>query len=347
MALKIGILLNYGGQEISMPVEAIQQAEALGYESVWVPEAYASDAVSMSSWILANTKTMKVGTAIMQIPARTPANAAQTIMTLQQLSGGRFIPGFGPSGPQVVEGWHGVSAKKPLVRSREYIQIIRKLLAREKSQFEGEVFRLPYDRSDAVGLGKSIRCILRGEPQTPIFSASFTPAGLRMAGEIADGVIPPFLHPEKFDLLSSHLQQGLDKRADGRQLSDFAVSSFVPCQPGDDIAACRQPIKEYLALYVGGMGARSKNYYNDFVSSMGYADEAAEIQDLFLAGRKEEAANAVPDALVDDVSLVGDEEQLKAGLARWKKLAEGRDLRLILMNTNARALERFAAVAFT
>lgn len=322
--MKIGMLLDYSGREVNLPMTQVLEAEKLGFDSVWVAEAYAGDAVSIASWILAQTTTIKVGTAIMQIPARTPANAAQTVMTLAQISGGRFIAGLGASGPQVVEGWHGVPYGKPLQRSREYIQIMRKIMAREKSEFEGEVYQLPISGPGTTGLGKPLKSILRAETETPIYSASFTPGGLRMSAELADGVIPVFISPDKFDVLRPYLEQGFEKAQGDKGFHNFDVAPFVSVSYGEDLVACRQPIKEFLALYIGGMGAKNKNFYNDYAKKLGYEEAAEKIQDLYLAGNKEEAVAAVPDELVDEISLVGDEQRIREQAKKWLALeAEG------------------------
>lgn len=335
--MKIGMTLGYGGQEMSVPMDLVLEAEKLGFDAVWVAEAYAADAVSLASWILAKTTTIKVGTAIMQIPARTPANAAQTIMSLTQLSGGRFIPGFGASGPQVVEGWHGVPYTKPLQRAREYIQIVRKLLAREKSEFDGEIYQLPYRGPGSTGLGKPLKSILRGEPDTRIFSASFTPGGLRLSAELADGVIPIFLSPAKFDVLRPYLEQGFALAGNGKGFHNFDVAPFVSVVMGDDMDACRAPVKRFLALYLGGMGAKGKNFYNDYAKKLGYEAEAETIQDLYLAGRKDEATAAVPDALVDEIALVGDEKRIRAQARAWLDLEAQGLLSTMIFTTPQRA----------
>jgi len=320
--MKIGILLDYSGQEVNLPMDMVLQAEKLGYDSVWVAEAYASDAISIASWVLAQTTTIRVGTAIMQIPARTPANAAQTAMTLAQMSGGRFIAGLGASGPQVVEGWHGVPYSKPVQRSREYIQIMRKIMARQRSEFDGQVYQLPCNGPGSTGLGKSLKCILKAETETPIYSASFTPGGLRMTGEVADGVIPVMLSPEKFDILRPALEEGFAKAGGDKGFHNFDVAPFVPVCLGENLEACRMPVKHFLALYIGGMGAKSKNFYNDFAKKLGYVEEAEKIQDLYLAGKKDQAIAAVPDELVDEIALVGDEQRIRAQAIKWKALEE-------------------------
>jgi len=330
--MRIGLNVGYTGKRASVPIELVRGAEAAGFDSVWVAEAYGSDAVSISAWILAQTDRIRVGTAIMQLPARTPANAAMTAMTLSQLSGNRFLIGLGASGPQVVEGWHGQPYAKPVTRMREYIRIMRAIMAREGPvSFDGEIYQLPYRGPGATGLGKPLKSILEATPGIPIYCASFTPAGLDAAAEVADGVFPIWLSPEKTDLIDRHLEAGLARRTDGMTRAGFDVAPTVSVVVGDDLDACRRPVKQMLALYIGGMGAREKNFYNRYAREMGYEAEAVAIQDLFLGGRKEEAVAAVPDALVDEIALIGPLERIRERAGAWRRLgAEGKVGTLIL-----------------
>ena len=301
----------------------VWEAERLGYDAVWSGEAYGTDAVTPVAWVLAQTKKIKAGTSIMQMPARTPACAAMTAMTLQALSGNRFLCGIGPSGPQVVEGWHGVPFGKPLQRTREYIAIIRQILERKAPlEYRGEHYRIPYTGPGATGLGKPLRSIIHGDPSLKIYTASVAPAGLRTAGEVADGTLPFFMSPEKADAITAPVLEGIAKAGNGKTLADFDVVPYVRIAIGDDLAACRDAIRPQLALYIGGMGARSKNYYNDLTKRLGYEAEAAKIQDLFLEGRRKEAEAAVPDALIDETSLVGSNERVKDRLEAWKEVAK-------------------------
>jgi F420-dependent oxidoreductase-like protein len=320
--IKLGLMLGYSGKRIELPMEMVQQAESLGYDSVWTAEAYGSDAVSPATWVLANTKTIKVGTCIMQMPARTPAMAAMTAMTLAQLSDNRFIVGLGASGPQVVEGWHGVPYGKPITRTREYIQIMRKIMAREGAvEFDGNMYQLPNLGEGTTGLGKPLKSILAGNPDIPIYTASVTPAGLAAAAEVADGVFPFWMIPEKPEVIEVHLQKGFAKS--GRSLENFDVAPSVIVIMGDDLEQCRLPIKQHLALYIGGMGAKGKNFYTAYASASGYEEEAHHIQDLYLAGKKEEAVAAVPDELIDQIALIGPEARIRERAQAW--LRAGRD----------------------
>jgi F420-dependent oxidoreductase-like protein len=330
--MRIALNVGYAGKRVQVPIDAIRSAESLGFDSVWVAEAYGSDAVSIAAWILAQTTRIKVGTAIMQMPARTPANAAMTAMTLAQLSGNRFLVGLGASGPQVVEGWHGVAYGKPVTRLREYISIMRLIMERKApAEFSGEIYQLPYRGPDATGLGKPLKSILEAAPGIPIYAASFTPAGLEAAGEVADGVFPIWMVPDKAHLIEEPLARGLAKRSDGKTRKQFDVAPTVTVVIGDDLDACRQPVREMLALYIGGMGAREKNFYNRYTRDAGYEAEAIAIQDLYLSGRKQEAARAVPDKLVDQVSIVGPIGRAREQAQEWKqRLATGAVGTLIL-----------------
>jgi F420-dependent oxidoreductase-like protein len=318
-SLRLGLTAGYSGANMNINRELILEAERLGYWSVWSAEAYGSDAVSPLAYIAAFTSKIKLGTAIMQMPARTPAMTAMTAMTLDAMSGGRFILGLGPSGPQVVEGWHGVAYGKPLTRTREYIQIIRKILAREAPvEFKGELYQIPYTGPGASGLGKPLKSILHGRKDLEIYTASIGPAGIECSAEVADGLIPVWMNPERFDLLQPHLDKGFAKAGGGKSLANFDVAPFVTCILGDDVEKCRMPVKGMLALYVGGMGARGKNFYNDYAKRLGYEEEAVKIQDLYLAGKKAEAMALVPNALVDAIALVGPKERIRDRLDVWK-----------------------------
>jgi len=329
--MKLGLVLGYSGKRVQIDMEPVLEAERLGFDSVWTAEAYGSDAVSTAAWVLSRTTRIHVGTGIMQMPARTPACAAGTAITLSQLSGGRFILGLGPSGPQVVEGWHGVAYGKPLTRTREYVQIIRKIVAREEpAEFDGEIYQLPYRGPDATGLGKPLKSIVHADPGLRIFTASISPPGLRCAAEVADGVIPVWMNPERFDLFEKPLREGFHSAGGGKSLEDFEIAPFTTVVLGDDVEKCRLPVKGMLALYVGGMGARDKNFYNDFAKRLGYEEAAARIQDLYLAGKKLEAMAAVPDSLVDEVALVGPADRIRARLGAWREAGRKRHVGSIL-----------------
>jgi len=315
--MKLGLLVGAAGPRLN--IDFILEAEKLGFDSVWTGEAYGSDAVTPLAWIGSRTSKIKLGAAILQMPARTPAMTAMTAMTLDALSGGRFILGVGPSGPQVAEGWHGVAYGKPIPRTREYVSIVRKILEREAPlQHQGEYYQIPYIGPDATGLGKPLKSILHGRPDMKIYMASISPNGIACAGEVADGNLPIWMNPEKPQLFIPHLERGFAKTNTKKSLADFDLAPFVTCVVGNDLEKCRLPVKENLALYIGGMGARNANFYNDYTKRMGYEEAAKKIQDLYLSGKKAEAVALVPDKLVDEVALVGTRERISDRLQAWK-----------------------------
>jgi len=316
--MRLGLVTSNFGPRLTIPWDTILEAERLGFDAVWTAEAYGNDAVVPLSFIGARTTRIGLGTAIMQMPSRTPALTAMTAMSLDVLSGGRFRLGIGPSGPQVIEGWHGVAYGKPLTRTREYVEIVRQILRREAPlEHAGVHYQIPYRGPDATGLGKPLKSILHGRADIPIYTAAISEAGLACAGEVADGVIPVWMSPDKPEIVETPLARGL-ARAGARPRARFDLSPFVSVVLGDDLERCRQPIKGMLSLYIGGMGARARNFYNDYARRLGYEEAAARIQDLYLSGRRAEALAAVPDALVDEVALVGPPERIAERLQAWK-----------------------------
>ena len=317
--MKLGFLLGYSGKHIHMPIELIQQAESMGYDSVWTAEAYGNDAVTSAAYVLAQTSKIRVGTAIMQMPARTPAMCAMTAMSLDQLSGGRFIVGLGASGPQVVEGWHGVPYGKPVTRTKEYIQIMRKIFEREGPvEFDGQMYQMPNQSEGTTGLGKPLKSILAAT-DIPIYTASITPAGLRCAGEVADGVFPVWMDPNKYDVLGESIEQGFEKAGNGKSMEDFDIAPFVTVAMNDDLDAAYDALRPWLALYIGGMGAKNKNFYHEYATRLGYGDAANQIQGLYLSGKKPEAEALVPNELLDEVSLIGPRERIIERIGPWKE----------------------------
>jgi F420-dependent oxidoreductase-like protein len=317
--MRLGLVTSNFGPKLTIPWELIGEAEKLGFDSVWTAEAYGNDAIVPLSFIAARTTRIGLGTAIMQMPARTPAMTAMTAMSLDALSGGRFRLGLGPSGPQVIEGWHGVAYGRPLTRTREYVTIVRKILAREAPlEHKGFHYQIPYTGEGATGLGKPLKSILHGRADLPIYTAAISEAGLECAGEVADGVFPVWMSPDKAATVEAPLARGIARAGGGKHRADFDLAPFVTVVLGDDLEKCRMPVKGMLALYIGGMGARSKNFYNDYAKRLGYAEAAARIQDLYLAGKKLEAMAAVPDALVDEVALVGPRERIADRVQAWK-----------------------------
>ena len=317
--MKLGFMMGYSGKQIHVPLDLIKHAESLGYDSVWTAEAYGSDAVTVATWVLARTGKIRVGTAIMQMSARTPAMTAMTAMSLAQMSGNRFIAGLGASGPQVVEGWHAVPYGKPITRTREYIQIMRKIMQREGPvEFDGKIYQMPNKGEGTTGLGKPLKSILEANPDVPIYTASITPAGLACAAEFADGVFPVWMDPDRYDVFAADLEKGFARAGNGKSLENFVMAPFVSCAMNDDLDAAFDSLRPWLALYIGGMGARGKNFYNDYAARLGYGEAAQKIQDLYLSGQKQEAAAAVPVELLDEVALVGPKDRIRERLSRWK-----------------------------
>lgn len=341
--MKLGLISGYSGAKMQIPIDAIKDAEAMGYESIWTAEAYGSDAVTPAAWILAQTTKMKVGTAIMQMPARSPAMTAMTAMSLAELSGGRFILGLGASGPQVVEGWHGVAYGKPVTRLKEYVSIVKQIVARkEKVTFDGDMYQLPYAGPGATGLGKPLKSILHCEEELPIYAATITNAGVAAAAEVADGFFPVWMDPEQYAVFDAPIQKGFQAAGD-KDMTQFDIAPFVTVVMGDDVEQCMMPIRGNMALYIGGMGARDKNFYNDYAKRLGFEDAALEIQDHFLAGRKDEAMAAVPAELIDACHLVGPAERIRERLQRWKQAdAQGQVSSMLLGCQDRAALEVIA-----
>jgi F420-dependent oxidoreductase-like protein len=312
--VKLGVNLGYAPPGTN-PVELVplvQEAERLGYDSVWAAEAWGTDAVTVLAWLAASTSRIKIGSAIMQMPGRSPANTAMTAATLDLMSGGRFILGLGTSGPQVVEGWHGQPWGKPLGKTREYVEIVRTALRRETVEHEGEHYRIPYDGPGATGLGKPLKMMLRPlRADIPIYLAAIGPKNVALAAEIADGWLPIFVDPDRFD---DAFGPSIAGARDG-----FEIAATVTVLVGDDVEALRDSLKPYFALYIGGMGAKGRNFYNALVSRYGWEEEAANIQELYLSGKQREAIAAVPDELVDAVSLVGPKERIRDRLDAWRE----------------------------
>ena len=342
MTLRLG--LQTAGADGPAIIEVVREAEQLGFDSTWCGESYGVDAVTRLAWLGGQTTRIRLGSSILQVPARSPALTAMTAMTLDQLTGGRFILGLGPSGPQVVEGWYGVPYGKPLTRLREYIAIVRTVLAREAPlTHQGEHYQIPYKGPGATGLGKPLKSILHGRRDMQIYTAAVSPAGLACAGEVGDGVLPLLMDPERSDLIEPHVRAGMQRTGRTADFQKFDIAPFVPVVIGNDLDKCRQPVREWLALYIGGMGARGKNFYNDYAVRLGYEGQAAAIQDLYLSGKKTEAAAAVPDRLVDAVALVGPPARIRDRLDAWKAAArQGSVGTMILMKADIAALRLVA-----
>jgi F420-dependent oxidoreductase-like protein len=333
--MRLGFYMGYASPGTSPlePIALAQEAERLGYDSAWAAESWGTDVVTVLAWLAATTSTLKVGAGIMQIPARTPAMTAMTAATLDLMSGGRFLLGLGTSGPQVAEGWHGQPFARPLGRTREYVRLVRAAIARELVEHHGEHYDVPYTGAGATGLGKPLKLMmhpLRGE--IPVYLAAIGPRNVALAAEIADGWLPVWLSPER---LRGVFGESLAAAKEGFDVAAFAV----PVALTDDVQAARDFVKPHLALYVGGMGARGRNFYNDLVARYGYEAEAREIQELYLGGKKMEAIAAVPDALVDEVALVGPRERIADRLEAWRESG----VTTLLVQTHDRATLRTMA----
>jgi len=345
--LKLGLNLGYWGIGPTgvEALEYVQAAERAGFESVWVAESYGSDVVSVLAWLAPQTKTIKLGCAIMQVPARPPAAAAMAGATIDKLSGGRFIFGFGPSGPQVSEGWYGVPYAKPWGRTREYVEVVRKIVAREGPlEYEGEHYRLPLPDGEGKALKLNFHPLRN---RIPIFLGAIGRKSVQLAAEIADGWIPIFSSAEAFESAwGEHVEAGLAKG--GRSRDDFEISPTLQVAIEGDLEAARGVVKGGLLLYFGGMGSRKTNFYVDLAHRFGFGEVADEVQRLFLAGDREAAYEAIPDEVADATSLVGTEEQVAERIERYREVGVSR---LIVSPVQqdaaerAHTLERFAALA--
>jgi F420-dependent oxidoreductase-like protein len=318
--MKLGVHIGYWGLGLTREdqLAIVQEAERLDYDSVWTAEAYGSDSATILGWIAGLTTKIKIGSAIFQMPGRSPAMTAMTAATLDQLSDGRMLLGIGSSGPQVSEGWHGVRFGQQLGRTREYIAIVRKALARERLEFEGEHFTLPLPDGPGKALKLTIATV---QDQIPIYLAAIGPKNTALAGEIADGWIPTLVSPEHLPELTKSLDEGAAKA--GRSLDGFDIAPTVNVYVSDDIEKGRDVMRPFIALYVGGMGSRDKNFYNNLVQRYGFEDAAKKVQDLYLEGRRDEAMAALPDELIDLVSLNGPADKVRDRLRVYREAGVG------------------------
>ena len=339
----MGLNLGYwGAGNDDANLALAQEADRLGFAVVWAAEAWGSDVVSVLAWVAAKTERVDVGSAVMQIPARTPAMTAMTAATLDTLSGGRFRLGLGVSGPQVSEGWHGVRFDKPLGRTREYIEVIRKAMRREKLEYAGQHYTLPLPD----GPGKALKLIVHPvREHVPVYLAAVGPKNLELAGEVSDGVLPLFVAPDRVDDVLDPVRAG--RAAAGLDMTGFDVAPSLPLVVGDDPVACADAVRPYAALYVGGMGSREKNFYNQIAARMGYEAEARQVQDLYLSRQQQEAAAALPVEFLDRTSLLGPVERIadrlqayaEAGVTTLTVAPAGAD-RVAALRTLVEAAER-------
>jgi F420-dependent oxidoreductase-like protein len=319
--MKLGVHIGYWGLGLTRhdQLDIVLEAERLGYDSVWTAEAYGSDAATILGWIAGQTSRIRIGSAIFQMPGRSPAMTAMTAATLDQLSDGRMILGIGSSGPQVAEGWHGQRFGRQIQRTREYVSVVRKALARERLEFHGETLELPLPD----GPGKALKLTIAPvQDRIPVYLAAIGPNNTRLAGEIADGWIPTLFSPEHVAEFRPLLEEGAASA--GRTLDgDFDIAPTVNVFVTDDLAAARDAMRPYLALYVGGMGSREKNFYNQLVQRYGFEEAAREVQELYLDGRRDEAMAALPDELIDLVSLCGPADRVRERLEVFREAGVG------------------------
>jgi F420-dependent oxidoreductase-like protein len=308
--MKLGLMLGYWGAQPTDPIDLVLEAERLGYDSAWTAEAWGSDAFSPLCWLGARTSRIKLGTSVVQLSARTPACVAMTAATIDHLSGGRLILGIGVSGPQVVEGWYGQPFPRPLERTREYVEIIRRILRREEPlEFQGKQYQVPYP--GGTGLGKPLRLIVHPlRPDIPIYMGAEGPKNVALSTEIADGWLPIFFSPYRTDVYRDSLA-GMRK--------EFEIACPVTVVVDDDVERALSMVKVYLSFYIGGMGAPKQNFHLNLIRRMGFAEEAEKVQRLFMDGKRQEAAAAVPDVLADEISLVGPPERIRDRVAAWKE----------------------------
>ena len=318
--MKLGVHIGYWGLGLTREdqLAIVQEAERLDYDSVWTAEAYGSDAATILGWIAGLTTKIKIGSAIFQMPARSPAMTAMTAATLDQLSDGRMLLGIGSSGPQVSEGWHGVRFGSQLARTREYIEVVRKALARERLEYSGEHHVLPLPNGPGKALKLTIATV---QERIPIYLAAIGPKNTALAGEIADGWIPTLVSPEHLPDLRASLEEGAAKA--NRSLDDFDIAPTVNVYVSDDIEKGRDVMRPFIALYVGGMGSRDKNFYNNLVQRYGFEDAAKRVQDLYLEGKRDEAMAALPDELIDLVSLNGPADKVRDRLRVYREAGVG------------------------
>jgi F420-dependent oxidoreductase-like protein len=340
--MKLGVHVGYWGLGMGPQEQlaVVQEAERLGYDSVWAAEAYGSDAATVLAWLAAGTSKVKLGSAIFQMPGRSPAMTAMTAATLDELSGGRMLLGLGTSGPQVAEGWHGQRFGHQLQRTRDYVAVVRMALARERVEYRGETLELPLPD----GPGKALKLMIGPvQPRIPIYLAAIGPKNTALAAEIADGWIPTFFSPEHVSDLRALLEQGAQRA--GRSLEDFEIAPMVNAYVSDDREAARNLMRPVLALYIGGMGSRRQNFYNQLVMRYGFEAAALEIQDLYLEGKKDEAAAAIPDELIDMVSLCGPRDVVRDRLGAFREAGVGTLIVTPMAFTAPERVEQLRALA--
>ncbi|MEO6653580.1 MAG: LLM class F420-dependent oxidoreductase [Ilumatobacteraceae bacterium] len=320
--------------------DAVQEADRLGFDSFWTAEAYGSDCLTPLAWWGAQTENIKLGTSIAQMSARTPAATAMSAITIDHLSGGRFILGLGASGPQVVEGWYGEPYPRPLERTREFVGVVRDIIRRDGPvEFHGNHYDLPYQGDDGAGLGKALKSTVHPlRADIPIYLAAEGPKNVSLSAEIADGWLPLFFSPKEDGWYRERLQVGFDASGEQDKADRFEVASMLTIIPGDDVEECADLMRPMLALYAGGMGAKGANFHFDVFARMGWEEVATRVQELYLEGKKGEAAAAIPVAMVEDVALIGPPDKIREDLAAWRDTC----LTTVLLNGRASQLEMLA-----
>lgn len=340
--MNLGVYLGYWGLGMGPrdQLQVVQEAERLGYDSLWAAEAYGSDAATVLSWLAAGTSKIKLGSGIFQMPARSAAMTAMTAATIDQLSGGRMLLGIGSSGPQVAEGWHGQRFARQLQRTREYVAVLRIALARQRVEFHGETIRLPLPD----GPGKALKLTIAPvQERIPIYLAAIGPRNTALAGEIADGWIPTFFSPEYVADFRALLEEGAARES--RSLDGFDIAPTVNAYISDDLDLARNLMRPVLALYIGGMGSRQQNFYNNLVRRYGFESAAEEVQDLYLEGKKEQAGQAIPNELIDMVSLCGPRDVVRDRLAAYRDAGVGTLMITPMAFTVEDRIEQLRAVA--
>lgn len=338
--MRLGLGLGYWGRGRPEGVEeAVQAAEECGFDSVWTAEAYGSDALTPLAWLGARTTRLRLGTAVCQMSARTPTATAMAAMTMDHLSGGRFALGIGASGPQVVEGWYGQPYRQPLARTREYVDVLRQAMRREVVRHEGRHLHVPYEGDGATGLAKPLRSTLHPvRERIPILVAAEGPKNVAQTAEIADGWLPLFYSPYDDGFYRRCLDEGFAAR--GERPDDFEVVLPVQVVVDDDVERAADRLRPHFALYVGGMGAKGANFHHDAMARLGFEAECARVQELYLAGRKEEAVAAVPTRMIEQVALVGPAAKIRDELAAW----EDSLVTTMVVGGDARSIPQVAAL---
>jgi F420-dependent oxidoreductase-like protein len=342
--VKLGVHIGYWGLGLDSAdqLSIVQEAERLGYDSVWTAEAYGSDAATVLAWLAGLTSTIRLGSGVLQIPGRSAAMTAMTAATIDQLSGGRMILGIGTSGPQVSEGWHGVRFGKQLQRTREYVDVLRMAFARERVEYHGETIDLPLPD----GPGKALKLTIAPvQEHLPIYIAAIGPKNTQLAAEISDGVVPTMFSPEHVAVMMDDIRAGVARAGGGKTIEDVEIAPTVQVYVGDDHAAARDLMRPFLALYIGGMGSREKNFYNALVRRYGFDDAAQEVQDLYLDGKKEAAMAAIPDELIDTVAICGPREHVRERLAAYRAAGVGTLGVMPVAYTREGRIEQLRAIA--